>query len=379
MTRRGALVASLLLPGLLLAQGGERVIEGRVLLPGARGVPRPLRDALVVLHRVASDGAGPLDSMRTRADGAYRFRYRATGDTAAIYFVSTNRGGVAYFTPPTREAAVRGEAAELVVFDTTSAPVPITIRGRHVIVTASDTGDARAVIEVYEVSNDSTVTRVARGTAGTTFDAPLPPGASRVAGGDGDISPDAIRANAGRVEVTAPLAPGVKRISFYYDVALDAAPIELLVDAPVPVLEVLVEDPRGTVEGAGLIAVDPVTVEGRPFRRFLAQDVAGAQTFRVTAPGSGAGTSLRTMLLVTAVGAAMLFGLGAAFLRRGPAAFARSRASDPESLALEIAALDARFDALPAPSEQQRAEHYLARARLKGRLSDALAKRDGLA
>ena len=66
-------------------------------------------------------------------------------------------------------------------------------------------------------------------------------------------------------------------------------------------------------------------------------------------------------------------------LRRGPSAFAPRRSVDPEALALEIAALDARFESIAAPTEQQRAEHYLARAHLKGRLSDALAKRDGLA
>jgi hypothetical protein len=371
-----------LAPALAGAQGAERLLEGRVVLPGAAGAAgavRPVRDAWVVLHRVASDTAGPLDSMRTRADGGYRFRYRPTGDTAAIYFVSTNRGGIAYFTPPAREAVVRGDAGELLVYDTTSAPIPITIRGRHVIVTAPDTGDTRAVIEVYEVSNDTTLTRVARGAQGITFDAPLPPGATRLASGDGDVSPDAIRMNAGRAEVAAPLAPGVKRVSFYYDLPTDRSTIDLLVESAVPVLEVLIEDPNGSVEGAGLVAVDPVTVEGRPFRRYLAQDVAAAQTFRITAPTSGPGNNLRLMLIVTAIGTAMLFGLGAAFLRRGPSAFVRQRAVDPESLALEIAALDARFDAIASPSEQQRAEHYLARAHLKGRLSDALAKRDGLA
>jgi hypothetical protein len=377
--RFGSRAAFLLLPVTVLAQGAQRIIEGRVVLPATRGTPRPVNDAWVVLHRVASDGAGPLDSMRTRADGGYRFRYRPTGDTAAIYFVSTNRGGIAYFTTPSREAVVRGEAGELLVFDTTSAPIPITIRGRHVIVTAPDTGDLRAIIEVYEVSNDTTVTRVARGAEGITFDAPLPPGATRLAGGDGDVSPDAIQMNAGRAEVAAPLAPGTKRISFYYDLPSDRSPIELLVESAVPVLEVLIEDSNGSAEGAGLVAVDPVTVEGRPFRRYLAQDVAAAQTFRVTAPSSGSAGTLRLMLIVTAIGAAMLFGLGAAFLRRGPSAFARSRANDPESMALEIAALDARFEAIASPSEQQRAEHYLARARLKGRLADALAKRDGLA
>jgi hypothetical protein len=47
-------------------------------------------------------------------------------------------------------------------------------------------------------------------------------------------------------------------------------------------------------------------------------------------------------------------------------------------LALQVAALDAAYEKLTAPTEQQRAEHYVARAQLKGRLSAALAKRDEL-
>ncbi len=357
-----------------------RSVDGRVVLPrgtGVAGVP----GAWVVLHRVGRDVAGPLDSMRTRADGAYGFRYRASGDSTAVYFVSTMRGGVAYFTPPMREPAVRGGTAELLVHDTTSAPIPITVRGRHVIVTGPDSvsGATRTVIEVYELSNDSTLTRVASDPSGATFDAPLPAGVRAVTGGQGDVSADAMSASDGRVRVTAPIAPGPKQFSFFYELPATADPLVIAADAAVPALEVLVEDPRGRVNGAGLIEVTPVQVDGRPFKRFLAQDVAAGAEFTVIAPGPSAATGgLRLMFVVTAIGAAMLLGLGMAFMRRGPAAFARRRNVDPESLALEVAALDARFEALAAPTEAQRAAHYVARAQLKGRLSAALAKRDEL-
>ncbi len=372
------LVTGLFAPSMARAQGGTRAIEGRVVRPTATAT-LPVAGTTVVLHRVAPERAGPLDSMVTRRDGGYRFSYATTGDSAALYFVSTSRGGVAYFTTPTREGTPSGDSAELVVFDTTSRPIRITPMARHLIVTAPDTGQVRTIIEVYEISNDTTLTRVANGPEGFTFDAPLPSGISSVTAGEGDVSPDAVRVRNGRVQVTAPLSPGVKRVSFFYDVPLGDGTIEVLVESPLPVLEVLVEDPRGDATGAGLTAVDPVSVEGRPFRRFLAQDVAGAQTFTVTTPGKGVTSRLRLMLVVTAVGAAMLLGLGAAFLRGGPAAFASRRTVDPEALALEIAALDTRFESIAAPSEEQRAEHYLERAHLKGRLSDALAKRDGLA
>lgn len=329
----------------LQSQPAERTIEGRVVLPG-RTAPSPVGGALVVLHRVGADAAGPLDSLRTRGDGTFRFRYRPSGDTSAVYFVSTNRGGVAYFTAPLRQSAARGADTELLVYDTTSGPVRIAVQGRHIILPAPDSAasQVRTVIEVYELSNDSTLTRVAGRDGGATFGAPLPPGVTRVTAGQGDISPDAVRVQDGRLHVDAPLAPGLKQLSFFYEVPLDALPLAYTLESDVPVLEVLIEDPNGTASGAGMTS----------------------------------SRQLRLMLIVTAVGAAMLLGLGMAFMRKGPAALARRRADDPESLALAVAALDERFERLESPTEAQRAEHYLARAQLKGRLSAALAKRDGL-
>lgn len=366
----------------LEAQGAPRVLEGRITRPSAAGRTLPVAGEWAVLHRVGSDAAAPLDSMRTRADGGFAFRYRATGDSNAVYFVSTTRGGVAYFTSPTREAAVRGGMADLTVFDTTSGPVPITVRGRHLIVTAPDsaTGTTRTVIEVYELSNDSTVTRVPGQAQTPTFEAPLPDGVTSVTGGQGDISPDAVRADEGRVRVWAPIAPGLKQFSFSYELPASRTAIAAPVETTIPVMEVLVEDPRGTAVGVGLAEVDPVQVDGRPFKRFLAQDVTPPGLVEVTSPGPAATASgLRVMLVVTAIGAAMLLGLGMAFMRGGPKAFTRTRTDDPERLALEIAALDGAYESIASPSEQQKAEHYLKRAHLKGRLSNALAKRDGLA
>ena len=364
------------------AQGGgvARSIEGDVLLARGGGRTEAVVGAWVILHRVGADGAGPLDSMRTRPDGSYRFRYRPTGDTTAIYFVSTLRGGVAYFTAPSREASVSGGAADLMVFDTTSAPLPLTLRGRHLIVTAPDSASARkrTVLEVYELSNDSPRTRVPGASERFTVEVPLPSGVDSVSGGQGDVSPEAMRVEAGRLRVYAPIAPGLKQFSFFYELPVDA-PLAYPIDESVPVLEVLVEDARGTASGAALLEVSPVEVEGRPFKRFLAQDVVAPAVVYITAPGSQADArGLRVMLIITAIGATMLFALGALFLRRGPGALARRRSRDPESLAREIVALDARFAALAAPSAPQRNTHFLERARLKGQLNALLAKRDEL-
>lgn len=368
-------------PTLLAAQSSERSLAGRITRPGTGAAVRPVAGDWVVLHRVGVDAAAPIDSMRTRGDGSYTFRYRATGDSNAVYFVSTTRGGVAYFTPPTREARVQGGMADLLVYDTTSAPVPITVRGRHLIVTAPDTAaPVRTVIEVFELSNDTSVTRVPGAQQVPTFEVPLPVGVTQVTGGQGDISPDAIRADEGRVRVWAPIAPGLKQLSFSYELPLTQTELSVTINDSVPVMEVLVEDPRGSAIGGGLTEVDPVQVDGRPFKRFLSQGVSAPTSITVSAPGQlDNPANMRVVLVVIAVGAAMLLGLGMAFMRKGPQAFARQREVNPESLALEIAALDAAFEKMESPTEEQKAEHYLKRAQMKGRLSAALAKRDGLA
>jgi len=369
--------------GSAFAQAGTRVIEGSVVRPVGGGRTAPVSGEWAILHRVGPDAAAPIDSMRLRSNGTFAFRYRATGDSTAVYFVSTTRGGVAYFTPPTREEAVRGGMADLTVFDTTSGPVTITVRARHLIVTAPDSSSTtglRTVIEVYELSNDSTVTRVAGADGAPVFEVPVPDGVTSVAGGQGDISPEAIKLDEGRVRVYAPIAPGLKQFSFSYELPASQMNLAVHIETDVPVMEVLVEDPNGTAIGGELAEVDPVQVDGRPFKRYLGENTKPPAVIEVTMPGAQEGTrSIRVALVVTAVGAAMLLGLGMAFMRRGPQAFAKRRTADPETLALEIAALDEAYARIAEPTEQQKGEHYLQRAHLKGRLSSALAKRDGLA
>ena len=359
-----------------------RVLEGKVTRPRPDGSLAPVSGEWAILHRVGPDAAAPIDSMRLKADGSFAFRYQATGDSTAVYFVSTSRGGVAYFTPPTREQAVRGGMADLTVFDTTSGPVSITVRARHLIVTAPDSMDTtglRTVIEVYELSNDSTLTRVSGADGAAVFEAPAPDGVTAVAGGQGDISPEAIKLEAGRVRVFAPIAPGLKQFSFSYEIPASQLNLAVHVETDVPVMEVLVEDPRGSVTGGEIKEVDPVQVDGRPFKRYLGENTKPPAVIEVAMPGADEGSrSIRLALVVTAIGAAMLLGLGMAFMRRGPQAFAKRRTADPESLALEIAALDEAYGRLVEPTEQQKGEHYVTRAQLKGRLSAALAKRDGL-
>jgi hypothetical protein len=341
---------------------------------------RPIPGEWVVLHRVARDTAGPLDSVRTDPRGHYTLAYRATGDTSALYFASTRFGGITYFTSPLRKALVDGADADLIVYDTSSAPVLIRVRGHHVVVMAPDSARSRTVLEVFELTNDSTVTRVAGAAERPTFETALPPGARDFHVAAGDLAPDALTFGDGRVRVFAPLAPGVKQFSFNYRLPATTSAIALPVAAPVAVLEVLVEDMRGSATGIGLKEQPATVLEGRRFKRFLTQDPPAPSTFSVTAPTLLAASSLnvRVALVIVAVGAALLLGLGSSVLRHGPGRRRAARPDDPDGLAREVAALDLAFEQVANPTSDQRADHYEARARLKARLTAALAHRDRL-
>lgn len=255
------------------AQNGSSV-SGRVVMPGGDSV-LAVSNTWVTLHRVGTDHAGPVDSTRTASNGAYRFDYKRTGASDAIYFVSSSHDGVAYFSHPLTAGRDAGDDGEIVVFDTTSRSVPMVIRGRHFIVSRAASDGTRTVTEVFEISNDSSVTRVAPNDspAGAVWSSIVPPSAVSPVVADGDIPAAAVQFADGRALVYAPFAPGMKQLAFHYDLPADAFPLKVPVENGAVVLEVLLEDPTATVTGARLGSVAPVTIEGHEFHRFLAQDV----------------------------------------------------------------------------------------------------------
>jgi hypothetical protein len=362
---------------LVASSAGAQVrrVTGRVLRPAGDSM-RGVEGAWVVLHRVASDRSGPVDSIRTARDGAFVIRYPPSGSGAAIYFVSATHDGIAYFSPPL-DTARAVDDAELAVFDTTSAPVPIHVRGRHLVVAASEEDGKREVVEVYELANDSSVTRVAAGDV-PVWSAVLPDGAADVRVGQSDLSEDAIRIDSGRVRVYAPLAPGIKQLSYAYRMDADAFPVSLPVEAKGGVLEVLLEEPNATAAAPGLQRVDPVTVESRTFNRFLAPEVAAGGVLRIEVPRTPfPARRAWVVAMVASIAAAMALVLLHAALRAQRAKRASIPANMPaerpaERLAREIAELDARVESAERLGDGDRDAYIRRRAQLKRELASAL-------
>jgi hypothetical protein len=354
-----------------------RRVEGAVMHGEAKG-PRPISGVRVVLHRVGSDRAGPLDSAITDARGRYRFRFSASGSPDAIYFVSASYDGIAYFSVPLREPVTSGDDAQITVFDTTSGPVPIHVIGHHVIVGSPDGRGDREAVEVFELQNDSSVTRVSVGRITPVWATTLPHGAANAKiNPTGDISPNAVSFADGRVRLFAPISPGARQLSYAYQLPRDALPLSITLDEPNGVLEVLTEEPRATVTGANLTEVAPTSTGGRTFRRFLAQNAPAQSVVRIDVPFAIGESRVRWFVAVAVVcGLAMLGSIAVALRRRRVVAVAAPpspQRRETEDLLHAIAMLDAEFERNTDATADDRARYDTERARLKARLSAALA------
>ena len=297
----------------------SRVVSGRVVVQRA-GDAVPLAGSLVTLHRVGSDTAGAIDSVKSDTKGRYTFSYRPFGAERAVYFAAVMFGGIAYFTQPLGDES-SGEQAEITVFDTASTGIDIAVRGRHLAISSPSTTGNRAVVDVFELGNDSMRTlvqgRESNGQARATWRMPLPEGALNpsVMRDAGDIAAAAVTVTNSEAVVFAPFAPGMKQLALRYEIpaAHDSLTIPLL--EATGVLEVLLEESEARASGGGLAAKGPVTVDGRSLNRFLAQDVASSAVITVGLPRARGSSGNRTWMLA-GFGAVIAAGLAIFLLRR---------------------------------------------------------------
>jgi hypothetical protein len=321
-----------------------------------------------------------LDSVRTNARGEYTFRYARPEEDSALYLVSSVRGGVAYFTAPLRTGDVRGEAADIMVFDTTSGKLPLRVQGRHFVVALGERGRNHEVLEVYELSNDSSLTAVAPKDGRAIWTAIVPERATQFRLGEGDVSDGGLLMRDGRVDLFAPVAPGLKQLSFRYELPPDAFPLTVPITEAVGVLEVVADDPGARVTGAGLREMRPVQSEGRTFKRFLSQDVPHNVVVRIELGAGGGAARGATVALLGALFAAAAGGalaLAIVRARQRPAAARVPPRAESEVLVRAIAELDARFEGEPETAGGSRAVYEAERRVLKERLREALARDPG--
>ena len=357
---------------------GASTVDGRVMRPRLHALA-PVGDVWVTIHRVASDTAGPLDSMRVGSDGRFHFRYSRAEKPDAVYFVSAMYDGIAYFSRPLASSHVTGDDAAIVVFDTTSIHFPLAIKGRHLVISTPSVDGSREVVEAYEIANESDQTLVAPDDEHPTWTAPLPAGVKDIQPGESDVSAAAMTASNGRVRVTAPFAPGLKQLSFSYHIPQSSFPLHVPLEQGVSVLELLLEEPKAQGRGANLKPVAPATIERRVFQRYLGSDAPTGSSIEIEVPVIQAAASVRVYWEIAGALAVLMFAGLAAWYTRAHARGAGAergvhvpRADATETLARQIATLDAEFESATSPDDAVRTAYEARRRELKQALASAL-------
>jgi hypothetical protein len=361
------------------AQGrGPLVLAGRVVrVSGNDSVP--LAGQVVVAHHVTPEVQGAIDSARSDAAGRFRIAVPRR-QTGGVYMVSTKYRGIGYFGAPAADTErVAAGGMTLAVFDTSSSGHALFVAMRHLVVTAPEAGGPRRILDIVQVENPGTTTRVSSDSAGATWRLRLPPGITDFQLGESDISPAAVRRDGDLVLIGAPFPPGAKQVLFSYAAPAGARTLVVPIDQVTARLEVLVEGGGASASGAGVRAAEPMAIETRSFTRYTAEGVDAGLSVTLT---FGAGGVRGSYIWVIVLVAGLALGAGAFVLLRrrgaGSAPAAAPRADTAEALVAQIAALDERFEGQEAATPPDEWTRYRTRREeLKGRLRSLLAREGG--
>lgn len=292
-------------------------VSGRVLLGGPKDTV-PLADTWVVLHRVTRESGGPLDSVRSDARGRYRLTLR-NPDTAVVYVVSAWHDSIAYFSLPLNAVgrpAVHVE--DLITFGTTTNGPPIRLERRLATIASANASGTREVLEILELQNTGSTTRITKDTLVPTWAGRVPAGVGQLRGGQGDISPDAMVFRNDSVFVLGPIPPGpVKQLSYAYSLPDNVRTFVIPIDQATGDVNLLVEDTTAVVSGAKLDTLGVQELEQRRFAAYRAGPLKAGERIEIQLPAGKFRAQTLLPYIIAVLAAGMVLALVWA-LRRKP-------------------------------------------------------------
>jgi hypothetical protein len=341
----------------------QAVLDGQVLLGDSA-----MRVGTVVLHRVSDIEQGEIDSTRV-ANGEFSFTLPGVPNPAMgdIYFASVRHQGVMYFGPPITQAIDLDSAYVIQAWDTLLAPTEgtdVALGGRTLFVDPQDA--TWTVTDVFQLRNDADRTIVAR-PGGRVWTYPLPPAATDVVTGEGEMSADVITYDSGSLVVRGALPPGERIFVARYTLA------SLEVTIPTPgtteLFDVLVREPAPALDVPGLAPAEGVQTEsGATYRRYAGENIATPSV--EIALGEETAPPPVEWIAVILAGILAVGGILALRSRSAPRAAAAARSGTREDLLLEVARLDEDFQRQSSPTEAVTQEYRARRAALLQRLRE---------
>ena len=287
---------------------------------------------MVVLHRVSPEVAGEVDSVSIAQDGGFEFvipQPPSAGTQEEILFVSVRYERVLYFGSAISDPEQLDSLYVINVFGSEEAPpegLPLPLSVRNLFL--EPWGEGWRATDLFQILNGGERTLVAA-EDGVVWSYPLPPGATSAQLGQGDLPPDAVTFEGGRVSVRAPLPPGERMLLIRYELP------EIEAEFPAPgateTLELLVKVPAPSLDVAGLRPLDVVSLDGESsYRRYTGTGLRDA----VISLQESSERRLPSMGIFAAILAALLGGAGLlAYLRP------RERVTDPSAASASGAAI----------------------------------------
>ena len=342
------------------AQQDSNVFEG-IVLEGDSAVDA----ATVLLHRVileAPEASGELGSATTGPEGEFRFLLPVVPDAdieGDIYFASVEYEGVLYFGPGITALEQLDSLYVVQVFKSEEVPpegLPLPLEQRVVIVEFA--GDEWFATDLFVIHNQGTRTLLAQEN-GIVWSYPLPSGAAEpVLGDGGDLPPDAVTFEGGRVRVDAPIPPGNSGFMIRY--RLEKLGSTIPAPGRTALFEILIEEPSPPLRVDGLEPFDVVAFEGSTFRLYGGNELVDVNLTLVETEDQGP-PPLEWLALLATVMLAVGGFLAYARPRRRVVA-GQGPGLGREALILEVARID---DALAeAPEPDARSEILERRAAL---------------
>jgi len=361
------MLATVLLAVALQAVGPGGTVAGRVVRVVAGDTVAAV-GAMVVLHGITPAVQGPVDSVRSDADG--RFRLRAPADTAAILLVSARWGGIEYFSIPLdRDPEAVAAAVQVVVADTSSA-APVALVSRHLVIGAPAADGTRNAVDLFILANTGTLTRIAADSLTPTWRIILPPNVANVVIGDSDFAEDAMHLHGDALELSAAIPPGQRQILVNYQVPPSTRRLVIPYGEATPLANILLEETDVEVVGA-LARADTSSVDGRHYTRWSGSIAAdGSVELRFGGAGRLPAWVVEAVAGAFAIALIVMAVVSARAATRGregrPTAAIRTVETPVDTLLDAIARLDAEHAGRTTASAPEARHAYLAeRERLK--------------
>lgn len=339
------------------------ILKGRVRIGEG-----PAEGGTVVLHRIAREGSGEVDSVSLARGGQFEIPLPHLPDHAGsseIFLASYKHAGLVYFGLPITDVAQLDSLYLIQAYDTASVPpggVDLPLSGRSLFLEKS--GEGWSVADVFQIRHEGSRTWYSP-EEGVVWSYPLPAGVANFRASDSEFPSDAVRFREGSLELLAPLQPGERFLMVRYDLPDGELVIplkghherlEVLVREPAPVVEVMPLVPHPGLEMAPEVS----------FRRFVGQDLDGG-TLRILPRREPwrPQASWLGLFLAGLLGAAGVWAFRRSGARVPSAAPAEGSGSlTRQDVLWQVAVLDEEFARKKNPSPQARAEYRQERARL---------------